>query len=113
MEFGAPLRALSAFGVIALATALFALKRRLELSLAKHRSLTGHVRMARRIAALIPFYHYDEVHFFRCDDAPDEIAARRRAGFTRLTELYRARFEQTIARTAEVAQGISDLQFTD
>jgi glutamate-1-semialdehyde 2,1-aminomutase len=105
--------ALYALGAIALAILLVRLKTRLELSLAKHRSLTGHVRMARRIAALIPFYAYDEAHFFSCDDAPDEVAARRRAGFTRLTELYRARFAQTIARTAEVAQGISDLQFTD
>jgi glutamate-1-semialdehyde 2,1-aminomutase len=96
-----------------LAMALPALKRRLELSLAKHRSLTGHVRMARRIAGLIPFYAYDEAHFFSCDDAPDAIAARRRAGFMRLATLYRGRFAQTIGRTAEVAEGISDLQFTD
>jgi glutamate-1-semialdehyde 2,1-aminomutase len=104
--------ALSALGAIALAMALVTLKTRLELSLAKHRSLTGHVRMARRIAALIPFYEYDEAQFFRCDDAPEEIAARRRAGFMRLAELYRTRFAQTIRRTAEVAPGISDLQFT-
>jgi glutamate-1-semialdehyde 2,1-aminomutase len=113
MEFGAAMLVWTALAAIALAMALMGLKRRLELSLAKHRSLTGHVKMARRIAALIPFYAYDEAHFFSCDDAPDEIAARRRAGFTRLTELYRVRFAQTIARTAEVAPGISDLQFTD
>jgi glutamate-1-semialdehyde 2,1-aminomutase len=112
MEFGAPLLALSAFAAIALAVAFFALKTRLELSLAKHASLTGHVRMARRIAALIPFYEYDEAHFFSCDDAPDEIAARRRGGFMRLASLYRERFAQTIAGTAEVAPAISDLQFT-
>ena len=29
---------------------------RLALSRAKHRSITGHSRMARRIAALIPYY---------------------------------------------------------
>jgi glutamate-1-semialdehyde 2,1-aminomutase len=113
MEFGATMLALSALGAIALAMALLALKTRLELSLAKHRSLSGHVRMARRIGGLIPFYEYDEAHFFRCDDAPDEIAVRRRAGFMRLAGLYRERFAQTIRRTAEVAQDISDLQFTD
>ena len=74
MEFGTPMLALSTLGVIAVAMGLPALKRRLELSLAKHRSLTGHVRMARRIAGLIPFYAYDEAHFFACDDAPAEIA---------------------------------------
>src|ERR1700680_43332 len=107
MEFGAATLAWTALGAIALAIVLPALKRRLELSLAKHRSLTGHVRMARRIAGLIPFYEYDEARFFCCDDAPDEIAARRRAGFMRLAELYRTRFAQTIGRTQAVAPGIS------
>ena len=117
MEFGAPMLALPAalfaFGAIAVAMGLPAFKRRLELSLAKHRSLTGHVRMARRIAGLVPFYAYDEAHFFSCDDVPDEIAARRRAGFMRLAALYQERFAQTVGRTAEVAESISDLQFTD
>jgi glutamate-1-semialdehyde 2,1-aminomutase len=112
MEFGAPMLAVSALGAIAVAMALPALKTRLELSLAKHRSLTGHVRMARRIAALIPFYEYDEAHFFRCDDPPEEIAARRRAGFMRLADLYAKRFARTVACTQEVAEDISDLQFT-
>ena len=43
---------------------------------AKHPSLRGHSRMARRVAALVPFYEYDETQFFRSDDAPDAIAAR-------------------------------------
>jgi glutamate-1-semialdehyde 2,1-aminomutase len=111
MEFGAATFAWTALGALALATP--ALKRRLELSRAKHRSLTGHVRMARRIAGLIPFYEYDEARFFCCDDAPAEIAARRRAGFARLAELYAMRFAKTIATTEAVAPGISDLQFTD
>ena len=49
------------------------LRRRLQLSRAKHRSLAGHVRMGRRFAALIRFYEYDEAHFFRADDAPSDI----------------------------------------
>ena len=113
MEFGAAMLVATVLGAIALAMALLGLKRRLALSLAKHRSLSGHVRMARRIAGLIPYYAYDEARFFRCDDAPDEIAARRRAAFMRLADHYRQRFAQTIARTREVAQSISDLQFTD
>ena len=44
----------------ALATSLVKLKTRLELSRAKHRSLAGHARMSRRVAALVPFYEYDE-----------------------------------------------------
>ena len=41
------------------------------LSKAKHQSLTGHARMARRVASLLPFYEYDEARFFRSDDAPE------------------------------------------
>ena len=100
---------------LAAAAAIFflpALRMRLELSRAKHPSLTGHVRMARRVAALIPYYTYDEEHFFRSDNAPVEIADRRRAGFLRLAELYRQRFSRSAGLTAEVEEGISDLQFT-
>ena len=90
MEFGAATLGLYARRRAALATALVKLEDAAASSRkAKHRSLTGHARMARRIAALIPFYEYDETRFFRSDDAPDEVAARRRAGFMRLAELYR------------------------
>ena len=88
------------------------LKARLELSMAKHRSLTGHPRMARRIASLIPFYDFDESRFFRSDDAPDDIATLRAEAFTHLSQVWRQRFGQTIAVTREAAAGISDLQFT-
>jgi glutamate-1-semialdehyde 2,1-aminomutase len=87
-------------------------KPRLDLSLAKHRSLTGHARMARRVASLIPFYDFDEDRFFRSDDAPDVIASRRRDSLTRLSQLWGQRFGQTIATTRQAAGGISDLQFT-
>ncbi|HVY07963.1 MAG TPA: aminotransferase class III-fold pyridoxal phosphate-dependent enzyme [Burkholderiales bacterium] len=89
-----------------------AVRMRLELSKAKHPSLTGHSRMARRVAALIPYYAYDEEKFFRSDAAPVEIAERRRAGFMRLAELYRRKFACSAALTAQAEGGISDLQFT-
>jgi len=105
--------ALYALGAAALVVLLAKLRTRLELSMAKHRSLTGHSRMARRIAALIPFYEFGERQFFRSDDAPDEIAERRCAGFMRLAGLYRERFAATRQATAKVEGSISDLQFTD
>jgi glutamate-1-semialdehyde 2,1-aminomutase len=74
--------------------------------------LSGHSRIVRRIAALVPFYEYDDARFFRSDDAPEDIAARRRAGFMRLSDLYRERFPETLRLTAEVEDSISDLQFT-
>jgi glutamate-1-semialdehyde 2,1-aminomutase len=61
------LTALSAITLGALAWTLPRAKRRLELSRAKHRSLAGHARMAKRIAALIPGYAYDEARFFGSD----------------------------------------------
>ena len=87
-------------------------KPRLDLSRAKHRSLTGHARMARRVARLIPFYEYGEDRFFSCDGAPQAVAARRRHAFLQLSQLYCTRFARTAALTAEAAPGISDLQFT-
>jgi glutamate-1-semialdehyde 2,1-aminomutase len=104
--------ALQALGAAAFAASVGRLTSRLELSRAKHRSLAGHSRIARRLAALVPFYEYDEARFFSSDDAPEEIAARRRAGFMRLAALYAARFAATARYTAEVEDGISDLQFT-
>ena len=99
-------------GGAVVAASLWRLRERLHLSRAKHRSLAGHARMARRVAALVPFYEYDEASFFRSDGAPEEVAARRRAGFMRLSRLYRERFAATRELTGEVRDGISDLQFT-
>ena len=85
---------------------------RLQLSRAKHRSLAGHARLGRRLAGLVPFYEYDEERFFRADDAPEPVVEQRRAAFMRLAALYRDRFARTVRQTAEVQDGISDLQFT-
>jgi glutamate-1-semialdehyde 2,1-aminomutase len=98
-------------GAVALGAAVTKAKTRLDLSRAKYPSLTGHARMARRIAGLVPFYEYDEREFFRSDDAPDDVAERRREGFMRLAAVYRERFAKTGAQTSEAATGISDLQF--
>src|SRR5579862_6114289 len=101
-----------ALGLLVAATLLWRLEQRLELSLAKHRSLAGHARMARRLSRLIPFYEYDEGEFFRVDGAPDEVESRRRAAFDRLSALYTQRFHKTARLTQELQGEISDLQFT-
>ena len=88
------------------------LQMRLQLSRAKHRSLAGHSRMARRFASLVPFYEYDESRFFRTDGAPENIVAARRAGFEELSKLFAERFKKTAELTGEIAGGVSDLQFT-
>ena len=104
--------ALSALALGALAWTLPRAKRRLELSQAKHRSLAGHARLAKRIAAQIPGYAYDEKRFFTSDGAPPDVEAQRRDAFARLTALYDERYPRSAAMTAQARAGISDLQFT-
>src|SRR5438067_2535285 len=98
-------------GAAVLTVPLAKVKRRLELSRAKHRSLTGHARLARQVASLIPFYEYDEHRFFRSDNPPEKIAIQRWDGFRHLSSVYRERFARTSALTAQVQSGASDLQF--
>ena len=104
--------ALTAVAIAALALILPRAKQRLDLSRAKHRSLAGHSRMAKRLARMIPGYAYDEAKFFNSDDAPAEAVAQRRAGFERLSALFAERFAKSIAMTARARVAISDLQFT-
>jgi glutamate-1-semialdehyde 2,1-aminomutase len=91
---------------------LHGLRLRLDLARAKHPSLAGHARLARRIASLIRHYEYDEAEFFRADDAPVEVASARRAGFERLAALFTARAPLTLHQTRAAEDGISDAQFT-
>jgi glutamate-1-semialdehyde 2,1-aminomutase len=113
MPWTTPTLAFYGLGAAALAGSVVKLRKRLELSQAKHKSLAGHARISRRLAAFVPFYDYGEDRFFCSDGAPAEIAERRRAGFARLSALYRTRFAETIRLTAEASADISDLQFTD
>jgi len=89
------------------------MKARLELSRAKHRSLSGHPRIARLVASWVPFYEYGEARTFKADGAPDDVVAQRRADFARLSDLYCSRYPETMRLTAEATGLISDLQFTE
>jgi glutamate-1-semialdehyde 2,1-aminomutase len=104
--------ALSAAAAALLAWGWPKARRRIELSRAKHRSLAGHARIARRIARWIPGYAYDEARFFDADGAPPQVAARRRAGFFRLAASFAERCPEGIALARRTSQGLSDLQFT-
>jgi len=85
---------------------------RLQLSMAKHPSLAGHSRMAKRVARLIPHYSFNQNIFFKVDGAPQEIALLREAGFMRLSKAYKERFTKSVELTNQAAEVISDLQFT-
>jgi len=98
-----------ALGVLAL---LPAARRRLALSHAKHRSLAGHSRLAKRLARWVPGYAYDEAAFFSADGAPADVAGRRRAALQGLGAEFAARYAQTLAATDAARDGIPDLRFT-
>ncbi|HEX4237322.1 MAG TPA: aminotransferase class III-fold pyridoxal phosphate-dependent enzyme [Xanthobacteraceae bacterium] len=112
MQWGSATLAFYGIGAAAVATSVAALRKRLELSHAKHLSLSGHARIARRLARFVLFYEYDAERFFCSDGAPHDIAARRRAGFNQLAQIYRTSFAETIRATAEAAESLSDLQLT-
>jgi glutamate-1-semialdehyde 2,1-aminomutase len=96
----------------AAAAAFPKLHARLALSRAKHRSLTGHSKMSRAVARLIPHYEFGIDDFFHSDGAPADIATQRQDAFFRLASLYEQRYPKGRALTKEAAERISDLQFT-
>ena len=103
---------LTATALAALAVAAPFARARLQLSLAKHPSLTGHSSMARRVAAWVPGYAYDEAGFFGSDGAPADVQLRRRAALQRLSDDFARRFERSLRATDASRASISDLQFT-
>ena len=102
----------AAFAAAAFGALLPATRRRIALSRAKHPSLAGHSRIARRVAAVVPGYAYADADFFGVDGATPDVVTRRRDGLQRLHWLYRERFATTLALTTIARESISDLQFT-
>src|SRR5712664_1111118 len=113
MDSSLPILSFAGAAVIATAAAYPKLRARLALSRAKHGSLTGHSKMSRRVARLIPFYEFDINDFFRSDGAPAAVATQRQDGFFRLAQLYRDRFARSRQKTSQASRQISDLQFTE
>jgi glutamate-1-semialdehyde 2,1-aminomutase len=103
--------ALYSAGGLALLSGLRGVKQRAELSLAKHRSLAGHPRNARRLASFLPSYRYDEAYAFGVDGAPDDVVARRKVAFDALLAQYQTRYPKSLQETVDVVNGLSDLQF--
>jgi len=114
MDTQLPILSLVAGAAALTATAAVApkVKARIALSRAKHRSLTGHSKMSKLAARLIPHYEFDINDFFRSDGAPSEIATKRQDGFFQLADVYKTRFARSREMNKEAASQISDLQFT-
>jgi glutamate-1-semialdehyde 2,1-aminomutase len=113
MDSPLPILSIAGAAVIGTAAVFPKLRARLDLSRAKHRSLTGHSKMSRRVARLIPFYEFDINDFFRSDGAPAAVATQRQDGFFRLAGIYKDRFAKGRELTRRVSEKISDLQFTE
>jgi glutamate-1-semialdehyde 2,1-aminomutase len=113
MDSSLPILSLAGAALVGTAAAFPKLRARLELSRAKHRSLTGHARMSRRIARLIPFYEFDINDFFRSDGAPAAVGTKRQDGFFALAQIYQERFAKGRRMTLQASTRISDLQFTE
>ena len=113
MDSSLPILSLSAAAVVSAAAVFPKLQARLALSRAKHRSLTGHSKMSKMVARLLPHYEFDIDGFFRSDGAPADVAMQRQDAFFRLACLYEERYAKGRQMTAEAAAHISDLQFTE
>jgi len=89
---------------------LMKITQRLQLSLAKHPSLGGHLRMAKRVAKWIPGYTYKADRWFDVDGAPPEVAKRRQQALEKLGAQLQSRSPQTLAMTDTAKPMVSDLQ---
>src|SRR3954463_14631253 len=113
MDSPLPILSLSAAAIVGAAVAFPKLQARLALSRAKHRSLTGHSKMSKMVARLVPHYEFDIDEFFRSDGAPADVAIQRQDGFFRLAGLYQDRYAKGRQMTTAAAERISDLEFTE
>jgi glutamate-1-semialdehyde 2,1-aminomutase len=113
MDSPLPILSLAGAAVVGTAAIFPKLRARLALSRAKHRSLTGHAKISRVVARLIPFYEFGINDFFRSDGAPAAVATQRQDGFFRLARLYEERFAKGREMTLRASTRISDLQFTE
>src|ERR1700710_1222892 len=104
---------LSAVAIAGAAVTFPKLQARLGLSRAKHPPLTGHSKMSKMVARLVPHYEFDIGEFFGSDGAPADIATQRQDAFFRLAGVYKERYAKGRQMTAEAAEHISDRQFTE
>ena len=86
---------------------------RLALSRAKHPSVTGHAKLGKRLARLLPYYAYDSDEAYRSDGCPESVAERRRRGLDRLAIRLCEKAPKSLAQSRALAEGVSDLQFIE
>ena len=95
------------------AASLVSLRGRLHLSSGKHRSLAGHARIGAAAGVLRAVSTNTTKTAFSAPTVRPPMSPRAAAPAScALAALYQTRFAKTAALTAEVAESISDLQFT-
>ena len=85
---------------------------RLRLSFAKHPSLRGHAKMSRRMAKILWYFEYDKNNFFTSDQAPNNIAEKRKNGLNSLDQFLSKQMAKTIAFSNSLESSVSDVHFT-
>ncbi|HEX4050300.1 MAG TPA: aminotransferase class III-fold pyridoxal phosphate-dependent enzyme [Steroidobacteraceae bacterium] len=85
---------------------------RVSLSLAKHPSLRGHARWARRVAHQIRYFEYAPDNYFATDAAPQQIAATRCTGLARLRRSLVPGGAQSLRYMQSLETCVSDVSFT-
>lgn len=92
--------------------ASYLLYRRLQLSMAKHPSLTGHAKLAKKLAGLLPGYSVTWQDFFTFDEPPEAISESRKQAFSRLQDFSSRHAPDTTKLASNLEPGIADMQFT-
>jgi glutamate-1-semialdehyde 2,1-aminomutase len=112
MEGGESIMTIALWGLTGVLSIALAMKiiERLQLSMAKHPSLGGHLRMAKRVAKWIPGYSYTEAKWFAADAAPQAIAEQRRTALVKLGQTLKTRSPHTLAQTEATKPMVSDMQ---
>lgn len=102
------------YGIVTVIAILMgsAVLQRIQLSLAKHPGLNGHLRWAKRIAGLIRGYSYDEKTWLSIDEAPEKIIQDRTNGFYALSRELKNNSPRTLSYTQQSKRFLSDLQLT-
>ncbi len=90
---------------------LWRVRRRLQLSFAKHPSLQGHGRIARRLARQVPHYEYEMDEALGCDGADTDVVKHRRKALAGLATRLRMRHARSLAQSASLKASVSDAQF--
>jgi glutamate-1-semialdehyde 2,1-aminomutase len=89
-----------------------AIARRCCLSMAKHPSLGGHARWARRVARRVRYFEYGADRYFCSDAAPHDVAQSRRAALERVCQQVGRASPRSLRYMQSLEKSVSDVRLT-